>query len=341
MDGTNSPRPFVAAVAPEWDPAGGKVLIVDDLDANVQLLARFLSREGYTVQTASDGDEALASVRREIPDVILSDVIMPRLNGFELCRRLKQNHVTRLVPVVLVTALNDRESMIQGIDAGADDFLSKPFDFNELKARVRSLVRCKRYTDDLDSADSVIMSLALTIEARDRYTEGHCRRLASYATAFGQRLGLCDEDLAALYRGGFLHDIGKIGIPDAILLKPSRLSPAEHDAIKQHTVIGDGLCGQLRSLSRVRPIVRSHHERLDGSGYPDGLRGDDIPLLAQILTIVDIYDAITTARPYKPALGIDRAHQELLREVDRGWRRGDLVQTFLALSPELAPPPDS
>ena len=334
MDGTKSPGPFVTA--PPTDPDGATVLVVDDLDANVQLLSRFLSREGYTVQTASDGDEAFASVMREIPDVILSDVIMPRLNGFELCRRLKQNHVTRLVPIVLVTALNDRESMIQGIDAGADDFLSKPFDFNELKARVRSHVRCKRYTDDLDSADAVIMSLAMTIEARDRYTEGHCRRLAAYATAFGRRLGLGDEDLAALYRGGFLHDIGKIGIPDAILLKPTTLTPTEHDTIKQHTVIGDELCGQLRSLSRVRPIVRSHHERLDGSGYPDGLRGEQIPLLAQILSIVDIYDAIRTARPYKPAMSIDRAREELLREVDGGWRRGDLVREFLALVPALA-----
>ena len=214
---------------------------------------------------------------------------------------MKKNDATRLTPVVLITALNEREGKIRWINSGADDFLTKPIDAHELKARVRSLVRLKRYTDDLDSAESVILSLALTIEARDTYTEGHCQRLAGYATALGARLNLNDEDMAALHRGGFLHDIGKVGISDAVLLKPARLSEREYEDVKRHTVIGDRLCGELRSLRQVRPIVRHHHERLDGSGYPDGLSGDAIPLLAQIMGVVDVYDAVTTARPYKPA----------------------------------------
>jgi putative two-component system response regulator len=259
------------------------------------------------------------------------DVLMPKLSGYDVCERIKHNPATRLTPVVLITALHEREDRIEGINAGADDFLTKPVDPHELNARVRSLVRLKRYTDDLDSAESVIMSLALVIEARDAYTDGHCQRLAAYATRFGRALQLSEEELAALFRGGYLHDVGKIGIPDEILRKPGRLSDSEYRQIQQHPVIGDRLCGELRSLRQVRPIVRHHHERLDGSGYPDGLKGDAIPLLAQIMGIVDVYDAITTTRPYKPATTAKQAYVELLQEVDQGWRGRGLVEAFIAL----------
>jgi putative two-component system response regulator len=215
------------------------------------------------------------------------------------------------------------------LEAGADDFISKPFNAHELRARVSSLLRIKRYTDDLDSAESVIVSLALTNEARDRYTAGHCDRLAQYASMLGRHIGLSEDDVAVLARGGFLHDIGKVGIPDAILLKPARLTALEYQQMQQHAAIGDRLCGGLRSLRRVRPIVRHHHERLDGSGYPDGLRGDAIPLLAQIIAIVDVYDALTTTRPYREALPAADAFQELSSEVDRGWHRRDLVSAFI------------
>jgi putative two-component system response regulator len=310
------------------------VLVVDDVAANVELLKTILSREGYNVVTALDGEEALAMVASSQPDLVLMDVLMPKLSGYDVCERLKQNPATRLTPVVPVTALHERERKIQGIDAGADDFLTKPVDPHELRARARSLVRLKRHTDDLDSAESVIMSLALVIEARDAYTEGHCQRLAAYATALGDALRLGEDDLAALYRGGFLHDVGKVGIPDALLLKPGRLSECEYQIIRDHPVIGDRLCGELRSLRQVRPIVRHHHERLDGSGYPDGLKGDAIPLLAQIMGIVDVYDAITTARPYKAAASPEHARDELCAEVKRGWRRRDLVDAFIALELE-------
>ena len=178
------------------------------------------------------------------------------------------------------------------------------------------------------------MSLALVVEARDAYTDGHCQRLASYATALGTAVGLGDEDLAALHRGGYLHDLGKIAIPDAILLKTDKLTHQEYRRIQDHPLIGDRLCGELRSLRQVRPIIRHHHERLDGSGYPDRLKGDDIPLLAQIIGIVDVYDAITTDRPYKPAAGPDRAIAELRGEVCRGWRRADLVEAFISVMTE-------
>jgi len=308
----------------------GSVLIVDDIASSARLVERLLAPDGYTVRTASDGAEALRILRAAPPDLLLMDVMMPGVDGYQACRTIKQDPVTRLIPVVLVTSLDDTESRIRGIEAGADDFVSKPFNAPELRARVRSLMRIKRYTDDLESAESVILSLAMTIEARDHTTGGHCERLARYASALGRTLGLPENDVASLTRGGFLHDVGKVGVPDAVLLKPGPLTPEEYAVIQQHTVIGDRLCGELRSLRTVRPIVRWHHERLDGSGYPDGLRGDAIPLLPQIMGIVDVFDALTTDRPYRKALPRAVAVDELRREVDRGWRRADLVDTFLA-----------
>ncbi len=209
--------------------SAGTILVVDDAAANVELLKSLLTREGYRVVTASDGQQALEMVEREHPDLVLMDVLMPKLSGYEVCERIKHHKATRLTPVVLVTALAETGHKIQGINAGADDFLTKPFNALELKARVRSLVRLKRYTDDLDSAETVILSLALVIEARDAYTDGHCQRLAGYATALGTAIGLGEDQLAALYRGGYLHDVGKVGIPDALLLKAGRLTPVEYN----------------------------------------------------------------------------------------------------------------
>ena len=305
-----------------------RVLVADDVAQNRALLQRILSAEGYKVTSAPDGQAALHLVAAEPPDLIISDIDMPLLNGIEFCRSIKENPATRLVPFILITGLADRTNRIAGIEAGADDFLGKPFDSQELKARVRSLLRLKRYTDELDSAESVIISLALTVEARDPYTRGHCQRLAAYAVLIGERIGASDEQLAALHRGGYLHDVGKIGIPDAVLFKPSGLTGEEYDILKRHTVIGDRLCGDLRALSLVRPIVRHHHERLDGSGYPDGLRGDEVPLLAQIISIVDQYDAITTSRPYRQAMPPERAFEELAKDVRKGRLNSDLVDVF-------------
>src|SRR5919106_1053234 len=205
----------------------GKVVVIDDVEENLELISGVLARDGYTVVGARDGAAGLDLVLHERPDLVLTDVVMPRMNGFELCRRLKDDRETRLIPVVLVTGLAERENRIEGINAGADDFLTKPIDAHELKARVRSLVRLKRFTDDLDSAESMIMSLALTVEARDPYTSGHCERMAAYAAALGVYLDLADEEVAALHRGGYLHDVGKIAIPDAILQKPGPLTPDE------------------------------------------------------------------------------------------------------------------
>lgn len=319
----------------------GKVLVVDDEPTNVLLVSRVMKRLGYEVVTAANGEEGLAAAVRERPDVVLLDVNMPQLNGFEVCRRLKDDPATRLIPVVLVTGLAAVEDRIRGLDAGADDFLSKPFAIAELEARVRSLTRLKRYTDELDSAESVILSLALTIEARDPYTRGHCERLARYATALGAHLGLSEDEQVALYRGGFLHDVGKIGIPDAILLKRGPLDPGERTLMQQHPIIGDTLCRELRLLEDVRPIVRHHHERPDGSGYPDHLTGEGIPLLARIMSIVDAYDAMTTERPYKLAMTPRRACDELRADTGRGWRSGALVDVFTSIISGAGPEPNA
>ncbi|HXT70711.1 MAG TPA: HD domain-containing phosphohydrolase [Vicinamibacterales bacterium] len=307
----------------------GKVLLVDDLPASLRLIERWLSMDGYDVLKCHDGAAALAAVAEHRPDVVLMDVHMPGITGIEACHQIKMDPSTRLTPVILMTGVARADDRIRAIDAGADDFLTKPVDAQELRARVRSLIRLKRYTDDLDSAEAIILSLALTVEARDPYTDGHCQRLAQYAVALGRRLGLTDEDLSALHRGGYLHDIGKIAIPDAILLKRGKLTSEEYTLMKTHPVVGDRLCGNLRALDRVRPIVRHHHERLDGSGYPDGLRGDSIPLLAQIVGIVDVYDALTTIRPYKKALSSADALDVLSKEAAIGWRDRHLVDTFI------------
>jgi putative two-component system response regulator len=310
----------------------GKILVVDDEATNLTVIRRLMTRLGYEVVGASDGESALRSVARDRPDLVLLDVNMPGIDGFEVCRRLKADPKTRLIPVVLITTLAASEDRVRGMNAGADDFLSKPPVLAELEARVRSLMRLKRYTDELDSAESVILSLALTIEARDPYTDGHCQRLARYATALGTRLGLADYDLVALNRGAFLHDVGKIAIPDAVLLKAGYLTESEYGLMQRHTVIGDNLCSELRLLDDVRPIVRHHHERPDGSGYPDQLHGDDIPLLARILSVVDVYDALTTERPYKRALSPDDAVRELRDEAAKGWKFEAIVEEFAALA---------
>jgi putative two-component system response regulator len=309
----------------------GKVLVVDDYEPNLRGLGRLLERADYTVLTATNGRDALAIVERERPDLVLLDVLMPGISGLDVCAEVKRNVDTRLTPVVLISGGQERQMRLAGLDAGADDFLNKPVDPEELQTRVRSLMRIKRLTDDLDSAESLFLTLGRIIEARDPCTEGHCDRLSDYATTLGRHLQLDQADLDALYRGAFLHDVGKIAIPDRVLLKRGRLTEKEYDLMKQHPAIGDDLCRTVRSFEAVRPIVRHHHERLDGGGYPDGLAGDRIPLLAQIVSVVDVFDALTTDRPYRKALPTATAYRMMRDDARGGWCREDLVALFIDL----------
>jgi len=308
------------------------VLVIDDDVAITAQLTHLLRREELLVATAATGPLGVQSARESAPDLILLDVELPGLDGFEICRIIKSDPRTRWIPVIMLTGLRDVRDRIQGINAGADDFLSKPFVGGELLARIRALLRMKVLVDQLEHAESVITSLALTVEARDPYTEGHCDRLASLATALGRTLGLPDPDLAALRLGGILHDIGKVAIPDAILLKPGPLTEAEWVRMKQHPLQGEEICRPIRSLKAVLPIIRHHHERLDGSGYPDGLAGDAIPLTARVLQVVDVFDALITERPYKGAMTPAMALDVLREEADRGWWDPGIVAAFCAVA---------
>lgn len=314
------------------DEDQARILVVDDDALIRQILTDQLVGAGYLVSTARDGEEALAKVADESPDLILLDVIMPKLDGFEVCRRLKSDERTILIPVVMITVLTATQERIKGIEVGADDFLSKPFNPQELMTRVRSLLKLKRFTDELEKGEGVLFALALSVEARDPSTGDHCDRLARASVALGKRLGLPRAQLKALYRAGILHDLGKIATPDAILLKPGALTELEAAAIRKHPLIGERICAPLRSMRLVVPIIRHHHERLDGSGYPDGLAGEAIPLPAQILQCVDIYDALTSARPYRPAYKHEHACAILREEAARGWRNPDLVDALIDLA---------
>jgi putative two-component system response regulator len=270
------------------------------------------------------------------PDVLLVDVDLPGLSGLEVCRRVRHNAATRLLPIILMSAPDAPDERIDGLEAGADDVLQRPLDVRQLVARSRSLLRMKQYTDDLDSASAILTTLSRMIEGRDGNAAGHCSRMANYATGLGRALGIAEDDLHVLYRGAFLHDVGMLAISDLVVCKPGPLDPDEYALVKSHTVLGDELCANLRSLQPIRPIVRWHHERLDGSGYPDGLRGDAIPLPAQIVGVVDVFEAVTTERPYQRKRSPEEAIATLRDEVARGWRRGDLVEAFVRVLQDRA-----
>jgi putative two-component system response regulator len=317
------------------DLLGGRrkqlILVVDDKLMNTELLKELLGSRGYRTVTAQNATAAEEEIRREAPDLILLDVVMPGKSGYELCRELKEDSKTRLIPIVMITGLTDREDRLKGIEAGADDFLTKPISSEELFARVSSLLKLKEFTDELETVDSVLCTLGLSVEARDPYTEGHCERLAQNATDLGRFLGVEEESIVALRRGGYLHDLGKIAVPDEILKKGGDLTEAEWEIMKQHPVTGETICRPLKSLRLVLPIIRHHHEHSDGSGYPDGLRENEIPLLPRILQVVDIYDALCTARPYKPALSHDQAAVTMRAEARSGLWDGGLVSEFFAM----------
>ena len=306
----------------------GTILVADDQASGRELLDEFLSAQGFKVITVGDGVAALEALTAHPIDLVLLDIMMPKLTGFQVCEEIKSNPETHLIPVILITALSDRQNRLEGIKAGADDFLTRPVDSTELLARVRSLLKLKSRTDELERAESVLFSLARSIESKDPYTHGHCERLADYAVALGGQAGLSDEEIIALRRAGVVHDIGKVAVPDAILLKPGRLTEDEWAIVRQHPVVGERICEPLRSFRLVLPIIRHHHEKCDGSGYPDRLRRDAIPMPARILQIVDVFDALTTERPYKKALPVSDALRTVREEVSKGWWDPDIFHLF-------------
>ncbi|MBZ0106393.1 MAG: response regulator [Sulfuricella denitrificans] len=313
------------------DFAPAKVLVVDDMATNRKLLHYALKPPEYEVIEACDGEEALRILKVTQVDVVLMDIMMPGIDGFETCRRIRKDLGLTLLPVIILTSLGEPDNVVRGMDVGADDYVTKPFNMLELSARVHAAIERKRLTDRLDDTESVLFSLARMVEARDENTGDHCSRLSHYGLVFGKALGLSFNELEALRRGGVLHDIGKLGIPDSILLKRGKLTPEEWLIMKQHTVIGAQLCSPLRTMTKAVDIVRSHHERQDGSGYPDGLRGEEVPLLARVFQILDIFDALSSERPYKPAFPREEVIRIMEEETARGYWDARLMKVFLEI----------
>jgi putative two-component system response regulator len=326
--GVNVARSFEEATVWRRSP---RVLLVDDNPDVAGVLCELLSGSGYEVVMAASVEQAEVELLRHPPDLILSDVILPGKSGYEFCRSVKEEPRTRLIPFVMVTGLSDRDSKLKGIEAGADDFLNKPIFAEELFARVHSLLKLKEFTDELETAESVLCTLGLSVESRDPYTDGHCERLAQHAVLLGRHLGLDEDSIVALRRGGYLHDLGKIAVPDEILKKGANLTAAEWEIMKRHPVTGENICKPLRSLRLALPIIRHHHEHCDGSGYPDSLRKEETPLLSRVLQVVDVYDALRTVRPYKPALSHEQATVTMRQEARSGLWDPELVAEFLSL----------
>ncbi|OGR90439.1 MAG: hypothetical protein A2992_01850 [Elusimicrobia bacterium RIFCSPLOWO2_01_FULL_59_12] len=308
--------------------AGASILLIEDDPQAAGVLEPILISKGYSVTVARDGVEGLEKVRTNAPDLLLCDIDMPRLDGIEVCRNVKNDPTTRLIPVIMLTGFGDLENKIQALQAGADEFLNKPYNSLELFTRINSLLRMRYLNAQLDNAEDVLFSLARAIEAKDVYTQGHVERVSNFAVRLGAFMGLSEEEQDSLRKGGILHDIGKIGVPDHILNKAGPLTTEERMIIKLHPEQGARICEKLKSIRGAVPIIRHHHERMDGTGYPDRLTGDDIPLLARILTVVDIYDALTTTRSYRKCLPHEMAMELLWDETSKGWWDKDVVAQF-------------
>ncbi len=298
---------------------------------NRHLLRAMLRQEPYRIREARKPAEAFEFLEKEKIDLIIVEMMIPGLSGPEFCRKVKSDRRWQLIPILMMSTLHGVENELAGITSGADEFLLKPLHPAIVRARVQSMLRHKAAIDTLEEAESILFGLAQAIEYRDNYTAGHCQRIAWYSVSLGMALGMHSSELLALHRGGFLHDIGKIAVPDAILHKNGDLTPEEWEIMRSHTIKGEAICRPMKSLQGVLPIIRHHHERWDGSGYPDGLRGEEIPLVARVLQIADIFDALTTVRPYKPAYTPQRALEILREETARGWRDPELVEIFSRL----------
>ena len=305
------------------------ILVVEDDPRTRDVLSSLLAALGYRLLMATSAEQALETLEVVSPDLVLTDVHLGAMSGVELCAQLKADTRYELTPVVILTAVGDLDARVAGLAAGADAFFTKPVEFVELRTRLSALLRVKTLLDQLERAEAVITTLALTIEARDPYTLGHCDRLSRYAMAVGDALGLDTEMKRALRLGGYLHDLGKISVPDGILLKPGPLDPIEQERIRAHPGAGSDLVLGLRSMELVRPIMRHHHEKWDGSGYPDGLKGDAIPLGARIISVVDVFDALHTDRPYKAAMSRPDTVSLLMRETEAGYWDPRIVDVFL------------
>jgi putative two-component system response regulator len=279
-----------------------RILIADDEVRLTEGVKSLLEAEGYEVQLVLNGRDALASIKENPPDLVMTDLTIRYINGFELCRQIKEDPATKSIPVIMITGLARPHDKIRGIEAGVNDFIAKPFDELELKTRVRSALQMKNLNAQLENIDEVIVGFSRAVEARDAYTRGHSERVGKYAIKLAAALGLDAAYQTMLFKGAILHDIGKIGVRDSVLLKPGKLNAEEYEEIKKHPDIGMKICSHLKSSRDLLNIIAYHHERMDGNGYPYRLFGEEIPIEARIAAIADTFDALTSARPYRSAL---------------------------------------
>ncbi len=309
------------------EPPG--ILVIDGNEMSRRFTKATLKNDAYRIRECRTPSEAMEVLQNENVDVIVLDLMLPEMSGPEFCHWLKSNRKTQFIPTLMLTSIKGIENEITGLSSGAEEYLIKPVLPTVLRARIRVMLRLKALIDSLEEAETILFSVAIAVERRDKNTGLHCERLASYSVMMGEALGLSPLELTALYRGGFLHDIGKISVPDEILFKKGKLTASEWDVMRKHTLQGEDICRPMKSLATVLPIIRNHHEKWDGTGYPDGLKAEEIPLLARILQVVDIYDALTTARPYKRALSPEEALDIMRQEVEKGWRDPVLTKLFI------------
>ncbi len=318
------------------EKASPVILVVDDLQTNIDLLRAIFAKEGFTVHGALDAAAALKTFDEQHVDLAVVDVMMPGTDGFALCSMLKQKAGKRFFPVILLTALSDRNSRIKGLESGADDFISKPFDTLELLLKIRSLLKLRALQDELEHSENIILTLAVAMEARDPYTKGHSTRVSKLSVDFSTFLGLSEPEKEEMRKAGILHDIGKICLSQTILRKPGPLTEAEQEMIKTHALLGEDLCRPLVSMRRILPAIRHHHERWDGRGFPDGLAGRDIPLMARILAIVDSFDAMVSVRPYRDRRSVRAALEIMSGEKNAGQWDAELLGYFLRMMSPVA-----
>ncbi len=322
-------NPQASAAVAVSRPTAATILVVEDDQANRALLSALLGSEGYRVILCADGEAGLRAVATYRPDLALLDVGLPGLDGFELTRRVRLDPALATLPILLLTGRTAMSDVVAGLGAGADDFITKPFARPELIARIRSALRLRRVLVGMEAAHAVVAALANAVEAKDAPTEHHCERLALLAARLGVRLGLSTAELDAVTYGALLHDVGKIGVPDSILSKAGPLTEGEWVSVRRHPEIGERICAPLAAFAAFGPIIRHHHERWDGAGYPDRLRGEGISRGARIVGIVDAFDAMTEGRPYRKARTIDEALAEVRREAGRQFDP-ELAAEFIA-----------